>query len=118
MKPGASADAAQVARAGGAGGAAPPAEGLPADRLVDTARALARGSSPHSPAGIDELGRAAGGSPDLLAAARDRASEMLRRHSQRNAGAADDEWLELHTARRLLDAALDRAEAGYADLRS
>lgn len=91
---------------------------LPVDRLVDRARALARGSAPHSPAAIDELAKAASGDADALAEARDRASELLRRHSKRNAGAADDEWLELHTARRLLDAALTRADADYAELGS
>ena len=91
-------------------------DALPVDRLVDRARDLARGSAPHSPAAIDELTRAASGDPDSLAEARDRASELLRRHSQRNAGAADDEWLELHTARRLLDAAVARADADYAQL--
>jgi hypothetical protein len=91
---------------------------LPADRLVERARSLARGSAPHSPAAIEELARAASGDADSLAEARDRASDLLRRHSQRNAGAADDEWLELHTARRLLDAALSRADSDYAGLGS
>jgi hypothetical protein len=114
VRPGAAGDPASTARmVAGRGEAA-----LPVDRLVDRARALARGSAPHSPATVDELAKAASGDADALADARDRASELLRRHSQRNAGAADDQWLELHTARRLLDAALARADAGYAGLGS
>ena len=116
VRPGAAPDAASTAHMAPGGYA--PAGTLPVDRLVDTARALARGSSPHSQAGIEELTRAAAGLPDALAEARDRASDLLRRHSQRNAGAADDEWLELHTARRLLDAALSQASADYAGLGS
>jgi hypothetical protein len=116
VRPGSAPDPVSTARLvdppGPAGGT------LPVDRLVDRARDLARGSAPHSPAAIDELIRAASGDPDSLAAARDHASELLRRHSRRNAGAADDQWLELHTARRLLDAAVSRADADYAELGS
>ena len=116
VRPGAAPDAASTAAFAQLHGRAE--GGLPVDRLVDRARALARGSAPHSPATIEELAKAAAGDPDTLAEARDRAAELLRRHSQRNARAADDEWLELHTARRLLEAAVVRADADYAELRS
>ena len=80
------------------------------EKLVDVARTLARGTAPHRPAAILDLTRAADGSTTVLSEAEREIGELLRRHARRNGGAADQEWLELHTARRLLDAARAQVE--------
>ncbi|HZU73698.1 MAG TPA: hypothetical protein VE990_13090 [Acidimicrobiales bacterium] len=82
----------------------------PVEKVVDRARQLAGGSAPRDPSALHELVELAGRSPATLSEARDATIELLRRHSRRNAGTADSEWLQLHTARRLLEAALTEAE--------
>ena len=96
----------------GGGSAAAVGAGDPgrlADRLVNRARALADGPSPHRPGNVDDLAAVAGGDMAAVSEALGAISDALRRHSQRSAAAADDEWLRLHTARRLLQAVRDTA---------
>ncbi|HZT64694.1 MAG TPA: hypothetical protein VFA11_02790 [Acidimicrobiales bacterium] len=100
----------EAARAQVASHVSAAATSVSVERLVHAARDQARGSSPHSPAAVEELARTAERSPQVIAEARDKILDLLQRHSRQNAGAADGEWLELHTARRLLDAALARVE--------
>ncbi|HEV2369934.1 MAG TPA: hypothetical protein VGR90_08650 [Acidimicrobiales bacterium] len=82
----------------------------PVNRIVDAARSLARSNAPHRPAVIEDLTRAAAGSTAALDEANEEIGDLLRRHARRNAGAADEEWLELHTARRLIEAARQRLD--------
>jgi hypothetical protein len=102
----AAAAAARLAQPAGASGSGSGS----VEKLVDVARTLARGTSPHRRAAILDLTRAADGSTAVLSEAEHQVGELLRRHAQRNGGAADQEWLELHTARRLLDAARAQVE--------
>ena len=90
--------------AGGPGAASP--GDAAAERIVARALALAAGTSPHSRRTVEELVQMAGGDPAALRTALSEVIERLRRHSQRTAGAADHEWLQLRTARRLLEEAV------------
>jgi hypothetical protein len=76
-------------------------------QLVSRARELARSSAPHRPGVTRELQTMAEGSTARLERARSVVVELLQRHDQDSYGAADSQWLELHTAKRLLDAAAD-----------
>jgi len=75
--------------------------------LVSRARELARSSAPHRPGVTRELQTMAQGSTARLERARSVVVELLQQHDQASYGAADSQWLELHTAKRLLDAAAD-----------
>lgn len=81
------------------------------EQIVSAARSLARSSAPHRPSAIDELSRAAGDSAAALTEAQEEIAELLRRHARRSSSAADEEWLELHTARRLIETARSHFDA-------
>ncbi|HET9733021.1 MAG TPA: hypothetical protein VFP54_10140 [Acidimicrobiales bacterium] len=104
-------------RPGGVG----PSAGRPADggdraveQLVRQARELADRPSPYTRGAAAELWRQAGEDPVLVQAAITELVELLARHDRRSAGAADSEWLQLITARRLLAeaAAVDDTPGG------
>ncbi|HMC51513.1 MAG TPA: hypothetical protein VKI64_02050 [Acidimicrobiales bacterium] len=98
-------------RAAKAGPEAPPpaadGDAEVVDRLVSRARELARSSAPHRPGVTRELQTMARGSTARLERARSTIVELLHKHDQASGGAADSQWLELHTAKRILDAAAD-----------
>ena len=77
------------------------------DRLVIRARELARSSAPHRPGVTRELQALAEGSTARLERARSVIVDLLHQHDLASGGAADSQWLELHTAKRVLDAAAD-----------
>jgi hypothetical protein len=54
-----------------------------------------------------ELQTMAEGSTARLERARALILELLQKHDLASGGAADSQWLELHTAKRILDAAAD-----------
>jgi hypothetical protein len=89
---------------------APTAVAAPVDRIVGLARTLARGPAPHRPVVIEELSRAAGESSAALGEAHQQIGDLLRRHARRSRSTADEEWLELHTARQLIEAAREQLE--------
>lgn len=76
------------------------------EHLVHQARELADRPSPYTRDAAPELWRQAGENPVLVRAALAELVELLARHDRRSAGAADSEWLELITAKRLLTDAL------------
>ena len=80
------------------------------EQLVQQARALADRPSPYTRDAAPELLRLAGDDPVLVQAAVTELVELLARHDRRSAGAADSEWLQLITAKRLLTDALALAE--------
>lgn len=88
-----------------------PGGSSPVEKVVSAARSLARSAAPHRPSVIEELSRTAGESPAALTQAQEQIADLLRRHARRSSSAADEEWLELHTARRLIEAARSRLEA-------
>lgn len=76
------------------------------DELVRQARALADRPSPYTGGAAVELWRQAGEDAAVLQAAISELVELLARHDRHSAGAADSEWLQLITAKRLLNDAL------------
>lgn len=74
--------------------------------LVRQARELADRPSPYTRGAAPELWRHAGENPVLVQAAVTELVELLATHDRRSAGAADSEWLQLITAKRLLADAL------------
>jgi hypothetical protein len=72
------------------------------EALVRQARELAARPSPYTRDSAPELWRAAGEDRVLVGAAVAELVELLARHDRRSAGAADSEWLQLITAKRLL----------------
>jgi hypothetical protein len=95
-------------------GAPPPSASV--QSLVGKARALADSSAPHGRGTTDELLRLAMNDRHVLEEASSQVSELLRRHSRDSANTADSEWLQLLTARRLLQAALEK-ESVHSGLR-
>ena len=77
----------------------------PVDDIVSAARSLARSATPHRPAVIADLTRAAGSSNAALADAGREIERLLRAHARSSWSTADEQWLELRTARRLIEAA-------------
>lgn len=75
------------------------------DAIVRCARQLAAGTAPMSQASKDELWAVAG-SRFELEEARARLGALLESTSTDNLGTADEQWLEIMTARHLLDATL------------
>src|SRR5262249_57921796 len=90
--------------AAGAGSRRPaPARRLPSlESVVNRARALADSPSPYRHQAVGELWRFAAEDLALLQAAILETGDLLRRHSLRTSSTADSEWLQLITAKRLL----------------
>jgi hypothetical protein len=82
------------------------------ESLISRARAFADSPSPHRKQAVAELGRIAAEDRALVQAAITEISELLWRHSRRSASTADSEWLQLITAKRLLQETLDSEDAG------
>ena len=74
--------------------------------LVRQARELADGPSPYTRGAAPELWRLAHEDSVLVQAAIAELVELLANHDRHSAGAADSEWLQLITAKRLLADAL------------
>ncbi len=81
------------------------------DKLVGEARRLARRPSPYTGGAAGALWGASGQDHRLLKRAVAEIEELLATHDRRNSGAADSEWLELITAKRLLLDSMDHDEA-------
>lgn len=97
--------------AGRPGSGTAPGDGRRAlEDLVRQARALAERPSPYTSNAAAELWRAAGEDPVLVQAGVTELVELLARHDRRSAGAADSEWLQLITAKRLLLDALAQGD--------
>jgi hypothetical protein len=80
-----------------------PTRRLPSlESVVNRARALADGPSPYRHQAVGELWRFAAEDRTLLEAAISEIGDLLWRHSRRSASTADSEWLQLITAKRLL----------------
>jgi hypothetical protein len=79
--------------------------------VVNRARALADSPSPYSHQAVRELWRFASEDQALLQAAISEIGDLLWRHSQRSAGTADSEWLQLITAKRVLQETIDHKES-------
>jgi hypothetical protein len=89
--------------------AAQPARRLPSlESLVNRARALADRPYRYRQQAVDELWRLAAEDQPSLRAAVAAIGDLLRLHSRRSASTADSEWLQLITAKRLLEAALEQ----------
>ncbi len=80
------------------------------ESVVNRARALADSSSPYSHQAVRDLWRFAAEDQAVLQSATSEISDLLRQHSQRSAGTADSEWLQLITAKRLLHETMEQKE--------
>lgn len=80
------------------------------EHLVRRARDLADRPSPYTREAAPELWRNAGEDAVVVQAAIAELVELLARHDRHSAGAADSEWLQLITAKRLLEEALNAAD--------
>jgi hypothetical protein len=80
------------------------------DRLVNRARALADSPSPYGKRAVIELWHVAAQDRALLTAAVKEIGELLSDHSRHSASTADSEWLQLITARRLLQETLEQED--------
>jgi hypothetical protein len=78
------------------------------ESLVNRARALADRPYRYRQQAVDELWRLAAEDQPSLRAAVAAIGDLLRLHSRRSASTADSEWLQLITAKRLLEAALEQ----------
>lgn len=94
----------------GEGAAAQAAGRLPGgaspEALARRAMELAGSPSPYSRQGPGELWNLSGRDRTVVRAAISEIGEALAAHSRRSAGTADGEWLELITAKRLLEECL------------
>ncbi len=88
-----------------------PAGASPGD-VARRARELAGSPSPYGRQGPTELWNLAGGDRGVVQAAVSEISELLAAHSRRSAGTADGEWLDLITAKRLLEESLRESGVG------
>jgi hypothetical protein len=79
------------------------------DQLVRDARELAARPSPYAKDAAPELWRRSGESRLMIQSAVTELEELLARHDRQSAGAADSEWLQLITAKRLLIDALSHS---------
>jgi hypothetical protein len=82
------------------------------ESLVNRARALADSPSPYRHQAADELWRFAAEDRALLEAAVSEIGDLLWRHSRRSASTADSEWLQLITAKRLLQETMQQEDSG------
>jgi hypothetical protein len=96
----------------GAGNASPESgRRLPsAESLVRRARALADSPSLYRQQAVSELWHLAAEDRALLEAAMSEIGDLLKRHSRRSASTADSEWLQLITAKRLLQETLQQED--------
>lgn len=85
--------------------------GASAEALITRARELADGPSPYAGRAATELWHLAAEDPLTIHSAISEISELLWRHSRRSASTADSQWLQLITAKRLLQEALDKESA-------
>lgn len=92
------------------GGAAGGDRSRAVEQLVRQARELADRPSPYTKDSAPELWRLSGNDRVLVQAAVAELVELLARHDRRSAGAADSEWLQLITAKRLLTDALAQGD--------
>lgn len=76
--------------------------------LVGKSRSFADSPSPYRSQATGDLWKLAGEDRSLLQAAVSQIDELLRRHSRVSAHTADSEWLQLITAKRLLQHALEQ----------
>jgi hypothetical protein len=88
-----------------------PVRKLPSlESLVNRARTLADSPSLYRQQAVSELWRLATEDRALLQAAISEIGDLLRRHSRRSASTADSEWLQLITAKRLLQETLEQED--------
>jgi len=80
------------------------------ESLVHRARALADSPSLYRQQAVSDLWRLAAEDRALLEAAMSEIGDLLMRHSRRSASTADSEWLQLITAKRLLQEALEQED--------
>jgi hypothetical protein len=80
------------------------------ESLVNRARALADSPSPYRHQAVYDLWRFASEDQALLKAAISEIGDLLWQHSQRSAGTADSEWLQLITAKRVLQETIEHRE--------
>jgi hypothetical protein len=78
----------------------------PVAELITRARALADSPSPYGKQAVPDLWMLAAEDSVAIQAAISEIGELLLRHSRRTASTADSEWLQLITAKRLLQEAL------------
>lgn len=81
------------------------------ESLVAHALSLADSPSPYRRQALEELWERSSGDRNVLRAAVSQLESLLLQHSRRNAHTADSEWLRLITAKRLLQQAIDQADA-------
>ena len=81
------------------------------ESVVNRARALADSPAPYSHQAVHDLWRFASEDQTLLQAAISEIADLLWRHSQRSAGTADSEWLQLITAKRVLQETIEHKES-------
>jgi hypothetical protein len=86
----------------------PTAQGHMVESLVNRARAIAGGPSPYRHQAISDLRRLASDDRALLQAALTEIGRLLTLHERHSARTADSEWLELITAKRLLQETLEQ----------
>jgi hypothetical protein len=80
------------------------------ESVVNRARTLADSPSPYSHQAVRDLWHFAEEDQTVLQAAVSAIGDLLWRHSQRSAGTADSEWLQLITAKRLLQETMEQKE--------
>lgn len=80
--------------------------------LVRQARSCADSRSPYGRDTISDLWNQAGRDPLVVQGAICEVEELLAQHNRESAGTADSEWLQLITARRVLEEAQKRSSLG------
>lgn len=90
-----------------------PEPGVSSEALVRRARELAGSPSPYGRQGSAELWNLALQDRSAVEAAIKEIGELLAAHSRRSAGTADGQWLELITAKRLLEESVREARPSY-----
>jgi hypothetical protein len=90
--------------------AAAPRAAPPVAELISRARALADSPSPYGKQAVPDLWLLASEDSIAIQAAISEIGELLLRHSRRSSSTADSEWLQLITAKRLLQEALEHEE--------
>lgn len=92
--------------------AGPARAGTAPGELVRRALELAGSPSPYGRQGPTELWNLAGGDLAVVQEAVSEIGGLLAAHSRRSAGTADGKWLDLITARRLLEESLRESGVG------
>jgi hypothetical protein len=97
---------------------APPAlpqtpTGPSVESVVNRVRAIADGPSPYRHHAVGELRRFVADDRMVLQAALSEIGQLLAQHEQRSARTADSEWLQLITAKRLLQDTLEQEARTY-----